>query len=184
MEHLCFASSLANDSKMNKTWPCTRKLIMWWDSNGNLHTSSRAGHWGTWEEPFVPRCGGSARCVPKRWSTGFKEEVASVLGLKRWFKVLQESLREGAFLVHARDKAHAKAQVYFCSCLELPFFVFVFYLFWRKGQNCLYKRCISTMFMYDKYMLFAFKNVYKYKIYLVARIIIPYRLYGFVGTQV
>lgn len=154
MEHFSFASYLATDSVRNQTWPCIGS-----SPQGEMQTGIcirgqvYTGHLGiSGEEPFISQCSGSAGFVLKKWPTAFKEEVASVLGLKGWFRVLQKGLKERAFLVLARDTAHAKAWIFFffSSCLEFPFFFF-------KKKNCLYKNCgLSTMLTYDKYMIFAF----------------------------
>lgn len=106
---------------------------------------------------------------------GFKGKVASVLGLKGPFKVLQKGLRERAFLVYDRETACAKARIFFAHAWN--------FLFLKKKeeeeeeeegegqegegeegevkekkrQNCLDKNCaLSAILTYDKYAIFAF----------------------------
>lgn len=89
-----------------------RKLTVWWDMDSYLYTLSRyipgskASRGGTIRSPGQRECRVYAEKVIQQ---GFKE-VACVLGLKGWFKVFQKERRGGAFMVHARDTAHAKAQ--------------------------------------------------------------------------
>lgn len=171
MEPFSFASYLATDSVRNQTWPCIGS-----SPQGEMQTGIcircqvYTGHLGiSGEEPFISQCSGSAGFVLKKWPTAFKEEVASVLGLKGWIKVLQKGLKERAFLVLARDTAHAKAWIFFFppSGLEFPFF------FLRRKtaftKTVVYLQCLhmtNTWFLH-------FKNVYKRKIYVFARILIP-----------
>lgn len=153
MEPFSFASYLATDSVRNQTWPCIGS-----SPQGEMQTGIcirgqvYTGHLGiSGEEPFISQCSGSAGFVLKKWPTAFKEEVASILGLKGWFKVLQKGLK----------KEHSWSLLEIQHMQRPGFFFFPqawnFLFFFFKKKNCLYKNCgLSTMLTYDKYMIFAF----------------------------